>query len=324
MIPQYMRKYESNLRNFSLHFDYFSQWEGDKAKIKHHVDAAQGIMTHSKIALRVRHEQQKNILKYVSEQGGFIVEISVKLVSPYVSGLGGCHSDGEYEILDSEPTLRKYFGDTNSGAPNAVRGQLVFLDAFPKSVPTLKLDIMNPHFGKYYKGEAPPTETDNPIPVTFMSVKEETEFVFRVFASPLAEGASVSTVFDDEDREAVLAMFRRACTELGFGGKTSVGYGRFSLLVDDAARFNTPQTRPSPFPETKKQPEQIVWESANLGWHAGTGTITVALSTGQKQSCDRNLVAEETIARLKKGKPVTARVTAEKQGNLLKVVKVEV
>lgn len=148
--------------------------------------------------------------------------------------------DGDqYAVSDEEPTLRKYFGDTDTSKKDAVRGQLVFLDAFPAAVPVLEADIMNPHFAKYYEGKSPPVETDNPIPVKFLSVKAGTEFVFRVFASPLGEGATVDREFGPADEQAVRSMFRRGLEELGLGGKTAVGYGRFGICSSSAAPFSS-------------------------------------------------------------------------------------
>ena len=142
----------------------------------------------------------------------------------------------QVEIPDDHPLLRRCFGDTDTGKPDGVRGQLVFLDAFPADVPTIRTDIMNPHFGKYYAGSQGPLETENPIPVKFLTVAEGTEFVFRCFVSPLPDdglAAPDSPVrpFDETDGKAVAAMFSRACTQLGFGAKTAVGYGRFALAV---------------------------------------------------------------------------------------------
>lgn len=142
----------------------------------------------------------------------------------------------EIEIPDDHPLLRRCFGDTETGKPDGVRGQLVFLDAFPADVPTIRTDIMNPHFGKYYAGSQGPLETENPIPVKFLTVAEGTEFVFRCFVSPLPDdglAAPDSPVrpFDETEGKAVAAMFSRACTQLGFGAKTAVGYGRFALAV---------------------------------------------------------------------------------------------
>ena len=138
----------------------------------------------------------------------------------------------QLELDDREPSLRKYFGDTDTKAKDYVRGQLVFLDAFPESPPTLKIDIMNPHFQNYYGGTQPPLDCDDPNPIKFLAVQEGTVFVFRVLASPLEQSALIETDpvqsdFGPDDDRHVRAMFLTVFEELGFGGKTSVGYGRF-------------------------------------------------------------------------------------------------
>ncbi|MDO5675298.1 MAG: type III-B CRISPR module RAMP protein Cmr6 [bacterium] len=143
---------------------------------------------------------------------------------------------GQWEIPDTHPFFRRYFGDTDSGKKDAVRGQLCFLDAFPAALPTggdlFKVDIMNPHLGKYYASEQGPLETESPIPVKFLAVKEGTEFVFRCLALPLPQrdtDADIFRPFDGEDDSILQALFAIACSKLGFGGKTAVGYGRFTV-----------------------------------------------------------------------------------------------
>ena len=145
--------------------------------------------------------------------------------------------NGELVIRDTEPILCRYFGDTDTQSPDTVRGQLVFLDAFPETIPQLSLDIMNPHFGKYYKGSAPPVETESPIPVKFLAVARSTTFVFRGLVSVLTQvkkDTEVNRPFTADDAENIRDIYRIACTELGFGGKTGIGYGRFSLPVETA------------------------------------------------------------------------------------------
>jgi CRISPR-associated protein Cmr6 len=144
---------------------------------------------------------------------------------------------GELEIEDSNPVLRRYFGDTDTKSVDAVRGQLVFLDVYPETIPELKLDIMNPHFTNYHKGSAPPIETESPNPVKFLSVVRETTFVFRGLVSPLAPSGIKSEInrpFTAEDEDNIRHMHHIACTEIGFGGKTGIGYGRFSPPVETA------------------------------------------------------------------------------------------
>ena len=164
------------------------------------------------------------------------------------------------EVPDDHANLRRYFGDTDTGKADSVRGQLVFLDSFPTGTPTIRTDIMNPHFGKYYAGDQGPLETENPIPVKFLTVAPETEFVFRCFASPspgqrqASQNSEVFRPFDARDEKTVTAMFTRALNQLGFGAKTAVGYGRFKVL-----EYNFPEAAEKQLLEAKKteSPEEI-------------------------------------------------------------------
>jgi len=154
---------------------------------------------------------------------------------------------GQIEISDTLPTMRKFFGDTIPG-DGTVRGQLVFLDAFPTedsiAKELLKADIMTPHFSNYYKGPVEgkkdlfkgPIETELPNPIKFLTVKEGVEFVFRCFVSPLTEPQKKDIVereWTDNDSVAVEAMFRRGFEKLGLGAKTAIGYGRFKINKSD-------------------------------------------------------------------------------------------
>lgn len=111
--------------------------------------------------------------------------------------------------------FRQLFGTTSAA------GRAVFFDAIPRQVPKLELDIMNPHYPKYYQGNEPPTDSQSPIPVYFLTVAPDVEFRFAVgWRGPL----------DDEARRLrTLAQewLIKGLTELGAGAKTSAGYGYF-------------------------------------------------------------------------------------------------
>src|SRR6266567_6768824 len=50
-------------------------------------------------------------------------------------------------------------------------GTVIFFDAMPRNgVTNFVLDIMNPHYPEYYAGNKPPTNDQNPVPVTFLTV----------------------------------------------------------------------------------------------------------------------------------------------------------
>ena len=107
------------------------------------------------------------------------------------------------------------------------RGKAIFLDAYPKDVPDLRVDIMNPHYGDYYSDETkqkPPADYLSPNPIKFLTVAAGTTFIFRAVVEK-KEGLS----------DMVHLALTKALTEEGVGAKTSVGYGRF-VLDEDAAQ----------------------------------------------------------------------------------------
>lgn len=113
-------------------------------------------------------------------------------------------------------TIRELFGNQE------YRGNVVFLDAYPERVPELRIDIMNPHYGKYYSGEkeggkdVPPRDNLEPNPIKFLTVAPGEVFIFRAVAKK-------------ELIEKVKEAFHRALEVEGVGAKTSLGYGRFTL-----------------------------------------------------------------------------------------------
>ena len=130
-------------------------------------------------------------------------------------------------IMDDEPGLVHLFGHPEPARKDASRGQIVFLDAFPENIPTMHLDIMNPHHSKYYQGGPEgPVETESPVPIKFLTVNAGTQFVFRWFIKNLRGSRAV------QPGEIALLekAWSRALSEFGLGAKTSIGYGRFSVV----------------------------------------------------------------------------------------------
>lgn len=218
-------------------------------------------------------------------------------------------STGQWEIPDTHPLFRRYFGDTDTGKKDSVRGQIAFLDAFPAALPQdgrlFKTDIMNPHFGKYYAGEQEqgPLETESPIPVKFLAVNSGVQFVFRCLALPLPERAAdepdagVFSPFDEQDEKKVQALFEIACTRLGFGGKTSVGYGH---LTATAMKTTADFTEWGPW--LRKLEHAQDWATLNslqneqeaAGWKNKPG-ITGALQAARKRLCENWLHTLDAI-----------------------------
>ena len=206
------------------------------------------------------HKFQNSYIEALKESGIKNFEVIAKTTSPFITGLGSGHptetgmildrntglpyipassikgvlrlsqaincADADGNVDENDERIVKYFG-TTSDAQTARRGQLIILDAYPKDKVSLKVDIMNPHFGKYYSGEIKqPVETESPVPIKFLTVKEGTTFIFRCAYMPLG----IRTLSENERQKIekdVDAMFDVAFETVGFGGKTAIGYGRF-------------------------------------------------------------------------------------------------
>ena len=105
----------------------------------------------------------------------------------------------------------------------ARRGSVIFLDAYPESVPQLHVDIMNPHYSEYYGDDTnriPPADYLNPVPIKFLTVAMGTVFIFRALVSKESP----------ELLGKVKEAFNKAITGEGVGAKTAVGYGLFDIF----------------------------------------------------------------------------------------------
>jgi len=143
---------------------------------------------------------------------------------------------GEYFGNDEKKALGnqgfcRIFGSPSNGAEGAYQGDVLFFDAYPVGKPTIKQDIMNPHYSFYYrKGNqgAAPRDDENPVPILFLTV-ENTKFQF-LFAIRERDNLKLN----DRDLgsrtllDVVLQELPRALENQGIGAKTAVGYGYMS------------------------------------------------------------------------------------------------
>jgi len=112
---------------------------------------------------------------------------------------------------------RAIFGTTEDS------GHIIFHDAWitPETVvKSLQPDVMTPHHGDYYSddsGSTPPTDFDDPNPVTFLSV---------VGTFHLAVSCDVPGNEGQKWADLVFEMLSDALNDWGIGGKTNAGYGR--------------------------------------------------------------------------------------------------
>jgi CRISPR-associated protein Cmr6 len=130
-------------------------------------------------------------------------------------------------------TFRRVFGTTNQA------GAAIFLDAIPSSLPSLELDIMNPHYPDYYQGKAPPTNWQSPQPITFLTVAARTPFLFAV-------GWRRQAKMDTDAFKKAAAWLQTGLENLGAGAKTSAGYGYFVERTGDSGASSQQAQATSP------------------------------------------------------------------------------
>ena len=141
------------------------------------------------------------------------------LVSSYLARKGG---DGWKRDLKngrkSDLQVELFGGVRMDGDAQSFIGSVIFNDAWmelPKGS-VFQEDIINVHHQKYYGGTGMPTGMENPVPVKIAALRAGMRFFISL------EGPDENTAFVKK----VLAL---ALKEEGLGGKTAVGYGRFTV-----------------------------------------------------------------------------------------------
>ncbi|MDF0589661.1 type III-B CRISPR module RAMP protein Cmr6 [Candidatus Methanocrinis natronophilus] len=120
-------------------------------------------------------------------------------------------------------------------------GHIIFHDAWisPDTlVDSLQLDVMTPHHRYYYSdesGSTPPTDFDDPNPVTFLSV---------IGTFHIAVSCDVPGEEGQKWADLAFEMLSDALRDWGIGGKTNAGYGRL-LKGDEISASRISQTNVS-------------------------------------------------------------------------------
>ncbi len=265
----YINQIKNQQANFSLCFNRMVSWKCNDSSVKKdetNADSLAGIaIQHIAFAendLKKIQERQKSYIREMESTKTQTIEIYAETISPFISGLGSGHptetgmildrntgvpylpassvkgvlrlahavniANGRVEVPSEE--LNTYFGSMDE--TKAKQGQIIFLDAYPVVPPVIKIDIMNPHFPEYYKGKNNmPLEKENPTPVKFLSVVENTVFCFRCVFFSLKD-----TPIIPKDKQVIYKAFETAFTTIGFGGKTSIGYGRFKIITEEESQ----------------------------------------------------------------------------------------
>jgi len=111
------------------------------------------------------------------------------------------------------------------------QGSLVFFDAYPTEKPTLKVDVMNPHYSEYYsdsKNTKPPADYYNPVPIFFLTVENTSfQFLLGIRNQDNKSGNDFKTNSASSFFDLGKKYLLEALKQKGVGAKTSVGYGYF-------------------------------------------------------------------------------------------------
>jgi len=146
-----------------------------------------------------------------------------------LKGLTRAYVTGEIEEHKSEQretddvTIQRIFGTQKTA------GSVLFFDAMPvHGKATFDLDIMNAHYPRYYGENQLPTSSQDPKPVTFLTIAN-TAFLFAV---------APRCMQDTKDASATLQWLQTALQKYGVGGKTNAGYGYFADFQQYEAATN--------------------------------------------------------------------------------------
>lgn len=156
--------------------------------------------------------------------------------------------------------LKHYFGSEHKEprrggeALDHVRGGLIFFDLFPVVgepgaavdgwSQAFRLDVVNPHYGPYYRRSAVPADWHKPVPSFFLTLKADLEWRLRLVYAPVGEPRR-------DWRAEVEPPLRVALEYQGLGAKKSWGYGVFQVL---GAASEPSAAKPSVGPATAGAP----------------------------------------------------------------------
>lgn len=177
--------------------------------------------------------------------------IPIKLTSPFAVGLGNDHpvengfsflspyglpyiagsaikgvlrkAAQESEIINNEE-IEFFFGKEDQN--DATRGALTFWDGFPQC-DRMTVEVMTPHQSDYYQGNDSPHDQGTPTPIQFLAVPANTAM------NIIVQCDKTRLKQQDYDWQGnIIKVIEYASRWLGFGAKTSVGYGSFEINND--------------------------------------------------------------------------------------------
>ncbi len=242
---------------FSLYFPVWDpeSWEIEKSKKALALKEILRLPPESSKQIDALRERQQSLLLIHGENRYFTLEAVT--TSPLVTGMGMEHPlENGFAFLNpygipylpgssikgvlrraadelaknsrtnwSQAAIDQLFGHEDSS--HARRGILTFWDSIPEiKGNALAMDVMTPHFGKYYQGDESPHDAGQPNPIVFMVIPPESKFSFHITAD---EKRNPGELKGGKWKSLLKSTFLHAFEWLGFGAKTSVGYGAFQI-----------------------------------------------------------------------------------------------
>jgi len=162
-------------------------------------------------------------LYYIAEQSGISLDpAQVKNTSEVANQLDEQLTGIKHHGLKVHPEYATLYRNLFGTQGNA--GQCVFYDAVirdvPQNIPLFAVEVMTPHFRKYYEsgGKDAPHDADDPNPITYIAVNAGITFAFAIGKR---HDIATSPLVDARD------LLRLALGGMGIGAKTAAGYGVF-------------------------------------------------------------------------------------------------
>jgi CRISPR-associated protein Cmr6 len=186
-----------------------------------------------------------------------------------------------------EAHANRIFGPEIAPGSTPKTGEVIFYDAFPALWPRLEIDVLTPHYGRYYREGVDPGDWDNPVPVPFLAVAPGTTFHFYLQA----------VITDFQKLEELLAL---ALDWMGIGAKKSAGYGIFGKDAPPAEARSSqrpaePPPQASPIISPKPSLSEASWDNVELRRHQGS---VVAYRGKQTASCRQSEVEQDLLQAL--------------------------
>jgi CRISPR type III-B/RAMP module RAMP protein Cmr6 len=204
------------------------------------------------------------------------------------------------------------------------KGCACFLPAYPTTPPVLVVDMVNPHYPEYYRGQRDrATDNESPVPNYFPAVEAGSSFGFAVLLNRIPKGDGVSA---GDLLNQAKQWLERAVISKGVGAKTAAGYGWFELgrktapspKPATAGASSAPATTTAPTPPSSPADAFIAKWRGRL---ATTGNFAAALPELAALADDAELkrafeavIPENERRRLRKNHPYWQSFTSGRHG----------